>query len=147
MTIQQRSRTAFSAFILFIFTTTALASDNPTLCQAEERIMWSCHRDGRMASLCGAADNTFLQFRMGSADDIEVSAPAAGTAPNDVFATERFASNYAFTLTLENAMYRVFEYIRFDEDQVTWRNGDSEGEMICASTHDEILSLYEFGVR
>lgn len=109
--------------------------------------MWSCHRDGRMASLCGTADNTFLQFRMGSADAIKVSAPDTGTAPRDVFATEQFASNYAFTLTLENVQYRVFEYIRFDEDQVTWREGDNEGEMICGSTHDEILSLYEFGIR
>jgi len=118
-----------------------------TLCEPNEMIMWSCNRDGRIASLCGQQGSGVLQFRLGTTDAVEISAPPVGTPAKDVFAVELYASDYAATLTHGDTEIRLLEFSHYDTDKVSWRRGSGEGSMTCGSTHDQLLDLYTFGVR
>jgi hypothetical protein len=72
------------AVALFASIAPARAADT-TLCQAREKVVWSCHAAKKTYSLCASADLSaskgYLQYRAGSADKLEFTFPATREHP------------------------------------------------------------------
>lgn len=56
-----------------------------TLCKPTERAFFSCSTGHRIASICGMADGTSLQYRYGTPAKLDIAYPAEGIPAANVF--------------------------------------------------------------
>lgn len=68
---------------------TLAAAAKPTLCKAEELVVFSCPTGARTASICASKDVSknggYMQYRYGRQDKVDLAYPALGAKPSDVF--------------------------------------------------------------
>lgn len=65
------------------------AAAAPTLCKADELVVFSCPTDAHTASICASKSisksDGYMQYRYGRRDSVDLTYPDAGEKPADVF--------------------------------------------------------------
>jgi hypothetical protein len=89
----------------------AWAADR-TLCQASEKVLWSCHAAKKTYSVCASADLSaakgYLQYRAGSPDKLEFTFPAARAHPAGRFHFETAAHGGRLSFSNANVTYTIY---------------------------------------
>jgi hypothetical protein len=57
----------------------------PSLCAANERVVFSCSTGAHAASICASKDLSSLQYRFGKPGSVDLVYPEGGTKPADAF--------------------------------------------------------------
>jgi hypothetical protein len=88
MLLSMRVPRGFALLALALSSSHAFAAE-PTLCKADELVVFSCSTGARIASVCASKDISktggFLQYRFGRTDGVELAFPDPGAKPADVF--------------------------------------------------------------
>jgi hypothetical protein len=98
-----------------------------TLCKADEVVVFSCPTGKHIASVCASRTETsgdsYMQYRFGEADKVDLSFPPEGTKPADVFAagTMMFSGGGGTWLRFSNGAFR---YNVFSASGKWGRKGD-----------------------
>jgi len=74
--------------VLAAFASSAAAAPAPTLCAANERVLFSCSTGAHTASICASKDlskDAAVQYRFGKPGSLELVYPEAGVKPADAF--------------------------------------------------------------
>jgi len=64
---------------------TAPTAAAPTLCAADERVVFSCSTGAHAASICASKDLSSMQYRFGKPGSVELVYPEGGAKPADAF--------------------------------------------------------------
>jgi hypothetical protein len=98
-----------------------------TLCKADEVVVFSCPTGKHIASVCAskaeASNGSYMQYRFGDTSKVELSFPAEGAKPADVFAagTLMFSGGGGTWLRFSNGAFRYNVFSAFGK----WgRKGD-----------------------
>jgi hypothetical protein len=90
-----------------------------TLCKADEVVVFSCPTGKHIASVCGSRTETsghsYMQYRFGETDKVDLAFPPEGTKPADVFAagTMMFSGGGGTWLRFSNGAFRYNVFSAF----------------------------------
>ena len=90
MLLSMRIPRGFALLALVLSSSHAFAA-GPTLCKADELVVFSCSTGARIASVCASRDISktggFMQYQFGRTDGVELAFPDPGARPADVFSS------------------------------------------------------------
>lgn len=87
--MQKSAKLALALLLFGALPSPGRAASAPTLCKADEIVVFSCSTGARVASLCASKDISksagHLQYRFGQKDKLELSYPAETAKPAQLF--------------------------------------------------------------
>lgn len=131
---------------------------NTTLCKPQEAVVFSCHIHKKIVSICSSgADSeigSYMQYRFGLPDGIEMRLPNVPSSPTSSFHGARIESNNGRDATgylrINNGSYSyiVYQATSYDGDRpgglVVEKDGKIISRQMCNESYNTKVLSYRF---